>query len=270
MATLSTHILRQDLVVSVIQQSLVWQNPEENRQRFGELIRSQCAASDLVVLPEMFTAGFSMNSRLVAETVQGDTLDWMRSLASEMDVVITGSYAVVGDKDSQSLPLNRLVWMRPDGHYDIYDKRHLFRMAGEHQRYQAGEKRLLVELKGWRICPMICYDLRFPVWCRNQNDYDLLVFVANWPAARAYHWSQLLKARAIENLSSVVGVNRIGEDANGHLYSGDSVILDAEGRALVEPLSEAGVFSATLSAATQQQYREHFPAFLDADDFVLS
>lgn len=269
MVKFESHILRQDLVVSIIQQSLVWQNPEENRQRFGELIRSQCTDSDLVVLPEMFTVGFSMDSRKVAEAAQGDTLDWMRSLAREINVAITGSYAVVDDKDSQSLPLNRLVWMRPDGTYETYDKRHLFRMAGEHQRYRAGEARLLVEHKGWRICPMICYDLRFPVWCRNRGDYDLSIFVANWPAARAYHWSQLLKARAIENLACVIGVNRVGEDANGHAYSGDSVILDAQGVALVEPNSEPGVFTATLSAADLSDYRERFPAYLDADEFTL-
>ncbi len=271
-----------DLTVSVIQQPLVWQNARENRQRFERLIRDHCGESDLVVLPEMFTAGFSMDSHKVAEPAEGDTLEWMRVLAQDVDAVITGSFAVatneIDDKRAEAdggdsgaeLPLNRLVWMRPDGSYATYDKRHLFRMAGEHKRYQAGDRRLLVEHKGWRICPMVCYDLRFPVWCRNQNDYDLLVFVANWPAARAYHWSQLLKARAIENLACVVGVNRVGEDDNGHQYSGDSIILDAEGRALVEPLSASGVFTSRLSARALRDYRQRFPAYLDADGFSLN
>ncbi len=270
-----------DLTVSVIQQPLVWQNAPENRQRFEQLIRDNCRESDLVVLPEMFTAGFSMDSHKVAEPAEGDTLEWMRGVAREVDAVITGSFAVAAEnvngesegkstEDGAGLPVNRLVWMRPDGRYESYDKRHLFRMAGEHKRYQAGDQRLLVEHKGWRICPMVCYDLRFPVWCRNQNDYDLLVFVANWPAARAYHWNQLLKARAIENLACVVGVNRVGEDDNGHQYSGDSIILDAEGRALVEPLSDRGVFTATLSAQALRDYRERFPAYLDADGFCLT
>ena len=266
-----------DLTVSVIQQPLVWQNAPENRRRFEQLIRDNCRESDLVVLPEMFTAGFSMDSRKVAEPAEGDTLEWMRALAREVDAVITGSFAVAAESVEEKnadggahLPVNRLVWMRPDGSYESYDKRHLFRMAGEHKRYQGGDQRLLVQHKGWRICPMICYDLRFPVWCRNQNDYDLLVFVANWPAARAYHWSQLLKARAIENLACVVGVNRVGEDDNGHQYSGDSIILDAEGRALVEPLSASGVFTATLSAQVLRDYRERFPAYLDADGFCLT
>ncbi len=260
----------QDLRVCIIQQPLVWQNPEANRQHFADLIRQQAQSTDLIVLPEMFTAGFSMDSRKVAEAADGDTLAWMRKLAIETGAVITGSFAALVNDSEEAMPTNRLIWMRPNGSFETYDKRHLFRMAGEHKHYQAGKERLLVKHKGWRICPMVCYDLRFPVWCRNQDDYDLSIFVANWPAARAYHWSQLLKARAIENLACVVGVNRVGEDANGHAYSGDSIILDAQGKALVEPKSEAGVFHATLSAAELRQYRERFPAHLDADPFTLT
>ncbi|GAB3100758.1 amidohydrolase [Aestuariicella hydrocarbonica] len=259
---------KQDLRVSIIQQSLVWQDPPANRARFGELILGQAGATDLIVLPEMFTAGFSMDSQKVAEPATGETLAWMKEMAQSTGAVITGSYAVAA-KDG-GLPLNRLVWMRPDASYEIYDKRHLFRMAGEHKRYQAGEGRLTVELMGWRIRPLICYDLRFPVWCRNQEDYDLLIFVANWPAARAYPWSQLLKARAIENLACVVGVNRVGEDGNGHAYSGDSVVLDAMGKPVVDPGSKAGVFTVTLSAEALNSFREKFPAHLDADGFQLT
>lgn len=254
-----------DLTVSIIQQPLFWQDPEANRKRFAKLIAEQTQNSDLIVLPEMFTAGFSMDTQKVAEPEDGITRQWMADVAKASGAVIAGSYAV---KTEQGV-VNRLVWMRPDGSFECYDKRHLFRMAGEHKRYEAGDKRIIVELKGWRCCPMICYDLRFPVWCRNNDDYDLLVFVANWPAARAYHWQTLLKARAIENLSCLVGVNRVGEDGNGHAYSGDSIVLDAQGRALVDPGSEAGVFTAILNASELRQYRERFPAHLDADDFSL-
>lgn len=267
----------QDLRVSVVQNSLVWQDPVANRERFAELIRTGGAGSDLIILPEMFTAGFSMDSKKVAEPAQGPTLSWMRELAREMGAVITGSYAVADD--AGGLPFNRLVWMQPDGSYQTYDKRHLFRMAGENTRYQAGSTRLIVELKGWRVCPLVCYDLRFPVWCRNRQgnlyqdhnrqDYDLLLFVANWPAARAYPWSQLLKARAIENLAYVAGVNRVGEDGNGYSYSGDSIILDMLGKALVVPGADIGVFSATLSAEALHSFRDKFPAYLDADEFEL-
>ncbi len=262
---------QQDLQVSLIQQSLVWQDGEANRQRFAKLIREQESPADLVVLPEMFTAGFSMETQHVAEAADGPTLAWMKSLAAESGAVITGSYAVRDEANPDRPPFNRLVWMRPNGDYDCYDKRHLFRMAGEHERYQSGRDKLLVELHGWRICPMVCYDLRFPVWCRNTSEqaYDLLLFVANWPAARAYHWSQLLKARAIENLACVVGVNRVGQDGKGFDYSGDSIILDAQGLPLAEPGSAAGVFSATLSAQALNGYREKFPAHLDADAFSL-
>ncbi len=255
----------QNLTCTIIQQSLVWQQPAANRDQFARLIAEQAVGSDLVVLPEMFTAGFSMDVRTVAEPETGATLEWMAQMARQSGAVITGSYAVL----VAGVPVNRLVWMRPDGSYATYAKRHLFRMAGEHERYRAGKDKLLVELKGWRVCPMICYDLRFPVWCRNQDDYDLLIFVANWPAARADHWSALLKARAIENLACVVGVNRVGVDGKGYDYSGDSIILDARGRPLAEPGSTAGVFTATLDGAELDDYRRAFPAHLDADRFTI-
>lgn len=262
---------QQDLQVSVVQTSLVWHDPKANRANLGELVGRDCKGSDVVVLPEMFTAGFSMDSKQFAEPADGPTLEWMTALARDTGAVITGSYAVLEDTDNpEALPVNRLVWARPDGSFDYYDKRHLFRMAGEHNRYRSGEKRIVVELKGWRVCPLVCYDLRFPVWCRNRDDYDVLVFVANWPAARAEHWSQLLKARAIENLACVVGVNRIGEDGNGQAYSGDSAIINAQGQMLADPGCAAGVHTATLSAADFNHYRQRFPAYLDADDFTLS
>ncbi len=248
-----------------MQQPLVWQEPESNRRSFARLASEQKDSADLIVLPEMFNAGFSMNAQKVAEEPEGDTHHWMAELATEMDAVVTGSYAV----RVAGGVVNRLLWMRPDGSFEHYDKRHLFRMAGEQKRYLPGDRRLVVEHNGWRCCPLICYDLRFPAWCRNRGDYDVLLFVANWPAARSEHWKALLKARAIENLSYVVGVNRVGDDANGIAYSGDSIVLDAEGRALVEPRSSAGAFTATLSAKELMDYRERFPAHLDADEFSL-
>ena len=254
---------QQDLTVSLLQQPLHWQDPVANRQLFGGLIKTEAAGSDLIVLPEMFTAGFSMDTRKVAESPQGPTLEWMAAQAAASQAVITGSYAV----NTGTGIVNRLVWMRPDGSHVHYDKRHLFRMAGEHERYSSGDKRIIVELNGWRCCPLICYDLRFPVWCRNRGDYDLLLFVANWPAARAHHWRALLRARAIENLSVVIGVNRVGVDGKGHQYQGDSIALDAEGQALVEPRAAVGVHSATCSAAALNAYRQRFPAHLDADSF---
>jgi predicted amidohydrolase len=256
---------KHDLRVTVLQQALVWQDGNANRKAFGELILKLAGKTDLIALPEMFTAGFSMDTEKVAEQPQGVTLDWMRAMAAESGAVIVGSYGVLSEQGV----VNRLIWMRPDGTHVHYDKRHLFRMAGEHKRYAAGAERVIVDLKGWRCCPMTCYDLRFPVWCRNRNDYDLLIFVANWPAARAYHWRSLLVARAIENLSCLVAVNRVGEDGNGHAYSGDSMILDAKGEALVDPMSERGLFTAVLKAADLNTYRERFPAHLDADDFTI-
>ena len=254
-----------DLTCTLIQQPLAWQEPGVNRRMFAELIAQQAAGTDLIVLPEMFTSGFGEDIRSVAEPADGETLQWLASVAASSGAVVTGSYAVLaGDR-----AVNRLLWMRPDGRHEYYDKRHLFRMGGEHRRYRAGREKLLVELKGWRICPMICYDLRFPVWCRNSGDYDLMIFVANWPAARDYHWSTLLKARAIENLACVIGVNRIGKDGRGHDYCGNSVALDAMGRSLVEPGASAGVYTATFNADELNKYRQRFPAHLDADRFHI-
>lgn len=254
-----------DLSVTVLQHDLVWQNAAANRKAFGDAILGLNKPTDLVVLPEMFTAGFSMDSEKVAEDADGPTLSWMREMAAESGAVVVGSYGV----RAREGVVNRLVWMRPEGSFESYDKRHLFRMAGEHKRYLAGEERLVVELKGWRCCPLICYDLRFPVWCRNKDDYDLLLFVANWPALRAFPWRTLLLARAMENLSCVVGVNRVGVDGNGYAYSGDSIVLDAQGRALVEPLAEEGAFTAILSADDLRRFRGKFPANLDADEFSI-
>ncbi len=260
-----------DLRVTIVQPDSLWQQPEANRRLLAERIRQhqQCQPADLVVLPEMFTAGFSMNVKEVAEAANGPTLAWMQELAADTGAVICGSYAVDIDPQGALPPVNRMQWVTPDGGHHFYDKRHLFRMGGEHKRYQAGSDKLLVEWKGWRICPLVCYDLRFPVWCRNRDDFDLQIFVANWPAARAYHWRQLLIARAIENQACVIGVNRVGVDGNGLAYSGDSLVVDAQGALQIDAGAEEGLFTTLLSAEALRHYRQRFPAWLDADDFQL-
>jgi predicted amidohydrolase len=253
------------LRVTLVQSELAWQDPSANRHRLAAHFRGLAGHTDLVVLPEMFSTGFSMDAAALAEDMAGPTVDWMREEAAAMGCVVTGS-VIVRDDDRY---FNRLVWARPDGSLAHYDKRHLFRMANEHQHYAAGGRRITVELKGWRVCPMICYDLRFPVWSRSRADYDLLLYVANWPARRAHAWTSLLRARAIENLSYVVGVNRIGRDGNGATYAGDSVALDFLGQAISSEGGGDRVETAILDMESLRSYRTSFPAHLDADEFEL-
>jgi len=253
------------LRVTLVQAELAWQDPAANRHRLAAHFRGLVGHTDLVVLPEMFSTGFSMAAAELAEDMDGPTIDWMREEAAALGCVIAGSLIV---RDGGRC-YNRLVWARPDGSLEHYDKRHLFRLAGEQEHYAAGSRRLVVALKGWRVCPMVCYDLRFPVWSRSRGDYDLLLYVANWPQRRALAWSTLLRARAIENQSYVVGVNRIGKDGNGTAYAGDSVALDFLG----QPLSSEGggdrVETAVLDFESLRAYRESFPVHLDADRFEL-
>jgi predicted amidohydrolase len=206
-----------------------------------------------------------MDAATLAEDMHGPTIGWMREEAAALGCVITGSLIV----REAGHCYNRLVWARPDGTLEHYDKRHLFRVAGEQDHYAAGARRLVVDLKGWRICPMICYDLRFPVWSRNRGDYDLLLYVANWPQRRAHAWSTLLKARAIENLCYVAGVNRIGKDGNGATYAGDSVVLDFLGQLLSSEGGGDRVETTVLDLESLRSYRASFPAHLDADRFEL-
>jgi predicted amidohydrolase len=253
------------LRVTLVQTELAWQDPAANRQRLAAHLHGLISHTDLVALPEMFSTGFSMDAAALAEDMAGPTIGWMREEAAALGCVITGSLII----REQGRCYNRLVWARPDGTLQHYDKRHLFRIAGEQDHYVAGGRRLVVELKGWRVCPMICYDLRFPVWSRNRDDYDLLLYVANWPQRRAHAWSTLLKARAIENLSYVVGVNRIGRDGNGAAYAGDSVALDFLGRTLSSEGGGDRVETAVLDLESLHAYRRSFPVHLDADRFEL-
>jgi predicted amidohydrolase len=251
------------LRVTMVQTELAWQDPVANRHRLAAHFRGLMGHTDLVVLPEMFSTGFSMDAGSLAEDMDGPTVGWMREEAAALGCVITGSLIV----REQGRCYNRLVWARPDGTTGHYDKRHLFRIASEQDHYAPGAQRLVVELKGWRVCPMICYDLRFPVWSRSRNDYDLLLYIANWPQRRAHAWSTLLRARAIENLSYVVGVNRIGKDGNGATYAGDSVALDFLGQSLSSEGGGDRVETAVLDLESLRSHRQSFPAHLDADRF---
>lgn len=262
----------QPLRVSLVQGSTRWHDPDGNRDYYGGLIAPLAGQTDLVVLPETFSSGFSNDAVHGAEDMCGATVAWMAKMAHALGAVVTGSIVVrEGDR-----VVNRLVWMRPDGSHDHYDKRHLFRMAREHERYAGGSRRLLVELKGWRILPQVCYDLRFPVWLRNRYDreaqrfeYDLCLFVANWPAPRREPWRTLLRARAIENLSYCIGVNRVGTDGNGLEYAGDSAAIDPVGTVLTELAWSEQVHTLALDPQRLLDHREHFPAWRDADDFEL-
>jgi omega-amidase len=255
-----------DLEVALLQTELAWHDPQANREHF-EALFGQAKGADLILLPEMFTTGFSMESAALAEPEDGPSVQWLQQQAQAVNAVIMGSLIIQAADGSYR---NRLIWARPDGTYAQYDKRHLFRMAGEHKYYSAGDEQVVVELKGWKVRPLICYDLRFPVWSRSAGDTDLLIYTANWPAARRNHWNRLLPARAIENLCYVAAINRVGEDGKGYAYSGDSQVLDFQGDSLQVADAASGVFRQRLSAQALAQYRERFPAHLDADEFVIS
>ncbi|MCA8832023.1 amidohydrolase [Hymenobacter pini] len=257
-----------DLTVSFVQAALRWHDPAANHQEMSRHIDAISIPTDLIVLPEMFTTGFSMEAAALAEPMDGPTLEWMRLIADARDAVVTGTI-IVRDEDGRYF--NRLLWVRPDGSVSYYNKRHLFTMAGEHHVYTAGTERLIEEWRGWRICPLICYDLRFPVWSRTPLDqpYDLLLYMANWPAARRTAWMTLLRARAIENLAYTMGVNCVGTDGNGLSYTGDSALLDMRGEYLVEVGNQETSITRTLRRAELTAYRERFPALQDGDAFEL-
>ena len=265
--------MQDQLDISLIQGNTRWHDPQANRDYYGELLKRETRKTDIFIMPETFTSGFSNEAISDAETMQGPTLAWMLEKARVHDAVVTGSVQI----RENSNVFNRLIWAQPDGEFRYYDKRHLFRMANEHQRYASGDERLIVEYKGWRICPLVCYDLRFPVFSRNtfdrdvenRFDYDLLLYVANWPAARRHAWNSLLPARAIENLAYVAGVNRIGTDGNSIEYAGDSVLLDFLGQPIAAGGTNDEVMFGSLSAEALASFRTKFPAYLDADKFEI-
>ncbi|CNI20132.1 amidohydrolase [Yersinia mollaretii] len=252
------------LKLTLLQQPLVWLDAQANLRHF-EMLLEPLRQRDLIVLPEMFTTGFAMNAVENAQP-EAEIVAWLRHWASQTNALIGGSVALkIADG-----AVNRFLLVEPGGKVHHYDKRHLFRMAGEHHHYLAGIERKIIEWRGWRILPQICYDLRFPVWARNQQDYDLALYVANWPAARTKHWQTLLAARAIENQVYVAGCNRVGDDDNGHHYQGDSLILDMQGEALAQAApNQAAQLDAELSLEALQVYRKAFPAWRDTDKFLL-
>lgn len=263
-----------NLTVTIIQTDLTWENKPKNLTHFSEKIDAISTKTDLIILPEMFSTGFSMNAKNLAETMQGETMAWLKQQANKKNAVLVASFIV---KENNKY-FNRLIWMQPNGEHYYYDKKHLFTMAGEHKSFSAGSHRLVVHYKGWRICPLICYDLRFPVWSRNisfdasktNNEFDCLIYIASWPKTRISHWDKLLEARAIENQCYVVGVNRIGIDENKLVYSGNSAVINPKGEKISTTLPNIeSVETIFLSLDELNEYRLKFPVIDDADDFQL-
>ena len=257
-----------DLIVTTIQTHLIWENVDQNLKHFDEKLNLIHEPTDVIILPEMFTTGFTMNPEKLAEDHGGKGLQWMLLKAQEKNCVITGSISV---RDGSNY-YNRLYWAKPDGTYQSYDKRHLFRMGNEHKHYAVGDKKLVIDYKGWKICPLICYDLRFPIWSRNRKDntYDVLLYVANWPEVRSYPWKHLLIARAIENQSYVIGVNRIGEDGNQIIHSGDSCVINPRGEIISKTLAhQDNAETVNLSYSYLQDFRKAFPVMMDGDEFQI-
>ncbi|CAL2079318.1 amidohydrolase [Tenacibaculum sp. 190524A05c] len=254
------------LNISLLQADLSWENPKENLSYFSSQIEQINNDVDLIVLPEMFTTGFSMNASELAEEVNGTTVNWMKDIAKTKNSAVVGSVVITEENQY----FNRLFFVFPSGKFEYYDKKHTFTLAKEHETYSSGTEKLLVEYKGWKICPLICYDLRFPVWARNVEDYDLLLYVASWPEKRISAWDALLKARAIENMSYTIGVNRIGKDGNDYAYVGHSVIVDCLGEALSKEKNEAAeIISVQIHKNTQEEVRNKLGFLKDRDIFEL-
>jgi predicted amidohydrolase len=259
------------LTVTTIQADLQWENKAANLRHLEEKIDGIGTSTELVVLPEMFPTGFSMRPASLAEPMDGPTIRWMQSVAARKKIILTGSVIIEEDGNY----FNRLIWMLPTGQYGCYDKRHRFAYAGEDEHYTAGQKRLVASVKGWKVLLLVCYDLRFPVWSRQQPpepanlEYDLIIYVANWPERRSHAWKTLLQARAIENQSYVVGVNRVGVDGNKIAHSGDSMIIDPLGETLYHAPREEDVFTITLEKQHLDNIRQHFPFWRDADHFYI-
>jgi len=253
--------------LSIAQQPLAWQDAAANRAHFGNLLAPLAGATDLVVLPEMFTTGFSMQPEAHAEIANGPTRNWLLAQARALDAAVGGSVAV----NDGGRYYNRFMLATPGGDIYYYDKRHLFRMGGEHRHYTGGSRALIIEWRGIRLCPLVCYDLRFPVWSRRRPalDYDLAIYSANWPAARRLAWTTLLRARAIENQAYVAGVNRTGVDGNGVAHLGDSLVLDFTGQPLADLGEAAQLVTVPLDPDALRDWRDKFPAHLDADAFSL-
>lgn len=267
------------LTITTIQTNLHWENKKANLQMLQEKIFSIKEKTELVILPEMFSTGFSMQPQKLAETMDGETVQWMKKIAAEKKIILTGSLII----EDEGHYYNRLIWVLPNGQYGIYDKRHRFAYAGEDEQYTSGSKRLIASVKGWKINLLICYDLRFPVWARQApplplergsggevvSEYDVLIYVANWPERRINAWKTLLQARAIENQCYVVGTNRTGDDGNNIHYTGESMVIDPMGEVLYSKKDEEDINTITLNKEHLDSVREKFPFWKDADDFKI-
>jgi predicted amidohydrolase len=267
------------LRITGIQTNLHWENKKANLEMFEEKINSISPPTEIVVLPEMYSTGFSMQTEKLAETMEGETVEWMKRISAGKKIILTGSMII----EEAGHYFNRLIWMMPNGQFGYYDKRHLFAYANEDQHYSAGYKRLIASVKGWKINLLVCYDLRFPVWSRQTSpltplqrrgeqssfEYDVLIYVANWPERRSQAWKTLLQARAIENQCYVVGVNRVGEDGNKIYYSGDSVVIDPLGEILYHKKDVEDIFTVTLDKSHLETIRKKFPFQRDADRFSI-
>ncbi len=255
------------LKLTLLQTTLAWEAPEQNRNHIARLMKKiRKGATDIIILPEMFSTGFTMNAVQMAETMKGESVSWLRENAVAKNAVVCGSL-IIKEKEKY---FNRLVWAKPDGKVVYYDKRHLFRMAAEHKTYSQGNKKLIVNFKGWKICPLVCYDLRFPVWSRNDGKIDLMIYIANWPERRSYAWKQLLIARSIENQCFVAGLNRVGNDGKNIPYSGDSVVLDPMGMPVVPFVqNKERIINITLLKSQLDKLRKAFPVMLDRDRFRI-
>ncbi|MEK7226522.1 MAG: nitrilase family protein [Bacteroidota bacterium] len=275
-----------NLNITIIQTNLHWEDKTANLQMLEEKINSIKEKTEVVILPEMFSTGFSMKPELLAETMDGETLQWMKRIAAEKKIVLAGSVIITepGQTETVRPYYNRLIWMLPNGQYGIYDKRHCFAFAGEDEHYTAGTKRLIASVKGWKINLLICYDLRFPVWARQSSpptslhgvergpggeEYDIIIYVANWPERRIHAWKTLLQARAIENQCYVVGVNRVGDDGNGIHYNGESMVADPLGEVLYCKKEDEDIFTITLNKTHLEAVRSKFPFLRDADEFNI-
>ncbi len=255
------------LRVSIVQSDLIWEHPTANKAHFSNIVAPLANTTDLIVLPEMFTTGFSMNAQGFSETQNGATLQWLISTSKLLNSAIVGTIII---KDGANF-YNRLLFVTPLGQVHTYDKKHTFTLAGEHRVFTSGDRRIFIDYLGFKICPLICYDLRFPVWARNNVGYDILLYTANWPQKRMKAWDTLLQARAIENMSYCIGVNRIGKDGNGHQYLGHSAVYDALGKQLSTKDNEiAFIQTITLDKHHIQTTRETLPFLDDADGFILT
>lgn len=255
----------ESLQIALLQLDLIWENAPANRNKIERLLSTVQGDVDIIVLPEMFTTGFSMQPAPLAETMQGETVNWLRQQAKSRNAAITGSIIIT----EKGAFYNRLLWVLPNGDILTYDKRHLFTLAGEDQVYTPGNKQLVVDFKGWKIMPLVCYDLRFPVWSRNTSSYDLLLYVANFPDKRGLAWRTLLQARAIENQVYTIGLNRVGLDGNDIYYAGDSCLIDYDGRVSTHLPPREMVQHLVINKTSQANFRKKLAFLPDQDKFTI-